>query len=254
MIKVFISAGHGGRDSGAVGNGLLEKDINLSISKACASYLDSCGLLVKLSRDKDENDPIGEEVNEANAFNADIAISFHNNAGGGNGSETWYYTHCQTSKKLAEYMETASKQLGQNSRGVKPTTSLYFLSKTKMPAVLVETAFIDNSDDICIIDNEDKQRNFGVAYARAILNFIAEQFDIPQPTPNLPKEEFLIKVKVPLNIRKGAGIEYDIVGVINDNYKYTIIDTASANDGGRWGKLKSGIGWINISDKFVTRC
>ena len=257
MIKIFISAGHGGKDPGAVGNGLLEKDINLEVAKACAKYLDANGVLVKLSRECDENDPVGEEVNEANAFDADFSISFHENAGGGNGSETWYYANCYTSKTLAGYMEEASKQLGQNSRGVKPTTSLYFLTRTKMPAVLVESAFID-TDDIHIIDTEEKMRNFGRAYGQALLNFISDTTgEIPKPSMPDPlpyPENFLIKVRVPLNVRKGPGVEYDIVTVINDDYKYTIVETARANDGGIWGRLKSGAGWINISDKFVTRC
>ena len=51
-----------------------------------------------------------------------------------------------------------------------------------------------------------------------------------------------------LNIRKGPGTEYDIVGAIKDHGKYTIVETK-----GNWGKLKSGAGWINCSDKYCKR-
>ena len=251
MIKVFISAGHGGRDPGAVGNGLREKDLNLKIATECAKFLDLNNVLVKLSRTTDEDDPVREEVAEANAFYADIAVSFHNNAGGGDGSETWYYANSSKSKELAEYMETASVQLGQNSRGVKPTTSLYFLNKTAMPAVLVETAFIDNANDISAIDTEVEQTIFGQAYGKAILNYINSTTAPNQvPVDNV----FLIRARVPLNIRKGPGVEYNVVGELDTKYKYSIIQTAQALDGGTWGKLKSGIGWVNVSPKYVERC
>ena len=252
MPKVFLSAGHGGKDPGAVGNGLQEKDINLWIMSACAAYLESQGLSVVCSRTCDEDDPVGEEVREANASGADIAVSFHNNAGGGDGSETWYYTNSEQSRYLANLLESASIALGQNSRGVKATTSLYFLSKTYMNAALVETAFIDNSEDIEIVDTKEKAHVFGVAYGTAICKYFGiEPGNVPEPAT--PGEDILqIKVRCDLNIRKGPGIEYDITGHINDNYTYTIVDTAKASDGGTWGKLKSGAGWINISPKYVT--
>lgn len=247
MPKVFLSAGHGGSDPGAVGNGLKEKDLNLEIMAACGAYLESQGVSVVYSRTKDENDPVGEEVAEANASKADIAVSFHNNAGGGDGSETWYYAKSDKSRYLAQLLESASTALGQNSRGVKGTTGLYFLSKTSMIAALVETAFIDNAIDIEIIKTPDKARAFGVAYAVAICKY----FNM-EPTSNNVGTCLQIKVKCDLNIRKGPGIEYDIVGHINDNYTYTIVAKEKAKDGGTWGHLKSGAGWINISPSYVT--
>lgn len=67
-------------------------------------------------------------------------------------------------------------------------------------------------------------------------------------------EKFLVKVKVnALNIRAGAGVENEITGCITDKGTYTIVETDKAKDGGTWGKLKSGVGWINISSKYVTR-
>lgn len=250
MIKVFISAGHGGKDPGAIGNGLKEKDLNLAIAMACAKYLDTNNILVKLSRQTDENDPVAEEVAEANHFYADLAISFHNNAGGGDGSETYYYADCEKGKELAKRLENASISLGQNSRGIKGTKSLYFLNKTAMPAVLVETAFIDNAADISIIDNKEKQAAFGRVYGEAILSYI----DHTTAPDSIPKPvDLLIKAKVPLNVRKGPGVEYQVTGELDTRYKYTIIQEAQALDGGTWGKLKSGLGWVNISEKYVER-
>lgn len=170
MTKVFLSAGHGGSDPGATGNGLKEKEINLQIMLACRDYLQDKGYKVICSRVKDENDPVQEEVREANASGADVAVSFHTNAGGGDGSESFYYSGSSKGKKLAELCEKHIKAIGQNSRGVK-TNNLMFTRSTKMVAVLCECAFIDTKKDIEIVDTKAEQKEFGEAYAKAIIEY-----------------------------------------------------------------------------------
>lgn len=176
MAKVFLSAGHGGSDPGAVGYGMKEKDINLNILIACNEVLVKHGVTTVLSRTKDENDPVGEEVKEANASGADVAVSFHTNAGGGDGSESLYHSSSANGKKLAQLCEKYTKAIGQNSRGVKERDGLYFLNSTKMVAVLCECAFIDNDTDNNIIDTEKEQKAFGVAYAKAILEYLGIEY------------------------------------------------------------------------------
>ena len=252
MSKVFLSAGHGGSDSGAVGNGLKEKDINLDILVACKSELERHGVTVVASRLKDENDPVGQEVREANASGADIAVSFHTNAGGGDGSETYYYNGSADSLRLAQICEKYVRAIGQNAHGqaTKAGNDLYFVRKTKMPAVLCECAFIDSAD-VNIINTSDKRKAFGVAYAKAILEYLGIGYNtvtpvapkpVAQPTtPTAPVSgSFRVKVTADaLRIRSGAGTNYKIVGVIRDRGVYTIVQTS-----GNWGKLKSGAGWI----------
>ena len=172
MVKVFLSAGHGGTDPGAVGNGLYEKAINLNTLLTCKSELERHGVNVICSRTKDENDPVTQEVKEANASDADIAVSFHINAGGGDGFEVFYYKNSSEGKKLAGLCEKYVKTLGQNSRGLKVGDHLHFIKKTTMPAVLVESFFIDNSQDKTIGDTLAEQTAFGEAYAKAILEYI----------------------------------------------------------------------------------
>lgn len=62
MPKVFLSAGHGGSDPGAVGNGLKEKTVNLNVLLGCKSELEKYGINIVCSRTTDENDPINQEV------------------------------------------------------------------------------------------------------------------------------------------------------------------------------------------------
>ena len=137
MTKVFLSAGHGGTAPGAVANGLYEKTINLNVLLACKTELERHGVTVVCSRTKDENDSVTQEVREANASKADIAVSFHVNAGGGDGFEAFYSLNNRKGKKLSGLCEKYVKALGQNSRGLKSGDHLYFIKKTTMTAVLL---------------------------------------------------------------------------------------------------------------------
>lgn len=66
--------------------------------------------------------------------------------------------------------------------------------------------------------------------------------------------QFLVKiVDDDLNIRSGAGTEFPVVGKVYKGYVFTIVETTRAKDGGTWGRLKSGAGWINIGDGYCKR-
>lgn len=73
------------------------------------------------------------------------------------------------------------------------------------------------------------------------------------PEPSTEFKPFLIQAKTPMNVRTAPGVENKAVGQIDGKYKYTIVETAKASDGGTWGLLKSGMGWINVSDKYVNK-
>lgn len=176
MPKVFLSAGHGGSDPGAVAYGLLEKDINLNTMLACNEVLVRHGVDTVLSRTKDENDPTWQECQEANSCGCDLAVSFHGNAGRGDGYEGFYWSTNAAGKRLATIAEKYIKELGQNSRGVKVGDHLYFISHTNMTAVLFESFFLDNDVDNNIGDTVEEQKAFGVAYAKAILEYYGIQY------------------------------------------------------------------------------
>lgn len=180
--KVFLSAGHGGSDPGATANGLKEKDINLQTLLTCKDELERHGVKVVCSRTKDENDPVSQEVKEANASGADIAVSFHANAGGGDGFEAFYWSKDENGKKLASLGEKYVKALGQNSRGLKSGNKLSFVKNTTMTAVLFESFFLDNAKDKTIGDTVAEQKSFGVAYAKAILEYFGIEYQEEKKT------------------------------------------------------------------------
>lgn len=180
--RIFLGVGHGGTDSGAIGNGFKEKDLNLSIALACNEVLVNHGVTVMMSRTKDENDCITDEILECNNFKPDLAIDIHNNAGGGDGAECFYYHLGGTGKTLAENILTEIVKLGQNSRGAKTRLNssgkdyYAFIREIVAPAVIVECAFIDNSTDIQILDTHQKQVAMGTALAKGILRTLGIPF------------------------------------------------------------------------------
>ena len=176
MAKVFLSAGHGGSDPGACAYGLKEKDINLNILKACRDELKRHKVEVVCSREKDENDPVGQEVKEANASKADLAAAFHINAGKGDGFEAFCNPKNANGMKLAKLGEKYIKELGQNSRGIKNGMHLCFVKNIDTTSVLFESFFIDNDKDNNIGDTSAEQKALGVAYAKAILEYLGIKY------------------------------------------------------------------------------
>ena len=142
--RVFIGVGHGGSDPGAVGY-VREEDANLTIALELRKQLEAAGIVVGISRTTDENDPISEEIREANAFAPDLAVEVHNNAGGGDGFEAYIQTnqYAAKSKACAQAIEAEVKALGQKSRGLK-TKAFGWTSNVKAPAVLLEGFFAES--------------------------------------------------------------------------------------------------------------
>ena len=174
-MKVFIGVGHGGSDPGAAANGVKEKDLNLSIALACRDELKRHGVEVKMSRTKDENDTLSEEIKECNAFSPDLAVDIHNNAGAGDGAEAFYHYGGGKSKTLAENILAEIVKVGQNSRGAKIRKNSSgkdyygFIRETSCPAVIVECAFVDNAQDLKILATESDRQKVGRAIAKGIV-------------------------------------------------------------------------------------
>lgn len=174
-MKIFINPGHGGSDCGAVGNGLQEADVVLRIGKRVENYLRAVGYDVKLF----QYDGLQPICDDANAFKADLFVSIHCNAATGNakGAETYWSGFSETSHRLAEKIQNQLVgSLPLTNRGVK-SASFYVLRNTNMPAVLVETAFIDNADDANLL--REREDDFAKAIARGVTDFFANDKPLP---------------------------------------------------------------------------
>ena len=162
-IKVFIDAGHGGTDPGAVGNGLKEKDIVLSIATKLGSLLNGRGISIKYSRTNDTYLSLEERARLANAWGVDLFVSIHANSATSSVRGTECYTHPTAN--------TATKTLSGNvSRAISSKFGNFaVLRLSNMPAILVETAFISNSSDANLLNT--RQTDFSIAIANSILSY-----------------------------------------------------------------------------------
>lgn len=186
MSKVFIGVGHGGRDPGAVYEpaGLYEDEVNLAVALAMKDELEKYQLAVKMSRETDENDPLEEEIQEANAFAPDVAVEVHTNAGGGSGFEVYRQTSTSfgdQSLRLAEVIYDCV--LWETKAPVrKPAihTKLMadgrdwfgWLRRVNCPAVLCEGFFVDSETDREFYKDRETLLDLGKAYAHGVLAYL----------------------------------------------------------------------------------
>lgn len=200
--KAFGGVGHGGKDPGALGNGLEEANINLDCALAWEKEMKRHNVETKLSRYKDENDDLSEEIRECNAFKPDIAVDFHTNSGGGDGFEVFVSVVGTNSKKLGTLIEKEVVKTGQNSRGVKTKKRndgrdyFGFIRQTVCPAVITECAFIDNKADISYIDTKEEATVYGKAVAKACLEYLGITYKPDSSTPPTNNSDVMYQVVV----------------------------------------------------------
>ena len=227
--KVFIGVGHGGWETGAYANGIKEKDVNLTTALACNEVLVRHGVETLMSRTTDEEDTLRQEINECNAFDPDLAVDLHHNAGKGDGVEVFHSVVGGTGKELAQKIHYEIVALGQNSRGVKTReeddgSDWYgFIRETKAPAVIVEYAFLDNNKDVQFVDTEAEQKANGVATAKGILKQLGIAY-VPETAQNGAGEANTDKVSVLLSVlRRGdEGENVKALQALLKGYGYNI--------------------------------
>jgi N-acetylmuramoyl-L-alanine amidase len=173
-LIIAISAGHGGKDGGAVDpedkkhdDDIYKDEIyteesekNLKAAKMLKSLFElKTGHKVVMIRDKDEYVRLSERCNIANNAKADLFISIHANAAdaeSAEGFETLHYPTSTGGKKLAGLIqEEVINDLNPRDRGLKERDNLYVLKNTHMPAVLIEMGFITNIEEEKKLNNDD---------------------------------------------------------------------------------------------------
>ena len=172
---IFIDPGHGGNDSGAVGpTGLMEKDVNLSISLIVSQMLEKHGVDARLTRSDDRRVELLERVNIANNNKGDYFISIHMNSASNataNGTETFAYHKSALGNRLAKLIQSnLVKEIGLANRGVK-NRDLLVLRETNMPAALVEVAFINNPEEEKLMRDKNFIKKAAVGIVKGILEF-----------------------------------------------------------------------------------
>ncbi len=168
MKKIYINPGHSDRDPGAVGFE-TERVLNVKVSIFMEEYLLE-NYVCETRRNPGTMGGLYDICKDANDWGADLFVSNHFNAAGGDGYEALIYS--ENRRALGEIFEKYVKQAGQNSRGVKLRPGLVVLRDTIMPAVLNEGAFVDNLQDIRDWNEDAELKKLGEAYAEAAAEYL----------------------------------------------------------------------------------
>jgi N-acetylmuramoyl-L-alanine amidase len=151
LKKIAIDAGHGGKDPGALGNGLQEKDLTLRLALRIGELLAARSADVLYTRKDDRYLALSERATVANQAGADFFLSVHVNSGGGTGFES--YTHIRATTAETAYQNVIHQRVAAvfsaaclPDRGQK-RADFAVLRETKMPALLLEYGFIDHATD-----------------------------------------------------------------------------------------------------------
>ena len=185
-IKIFIDQGHNpqGVTGGAVGFGYREQDITYQVGMFLADLLRADDRFeVRTSRNTPDEvlgtsnaTSLAARVNAANSWPADYFISIHCNANVNpaiNGSEVYVYREGSEAAALArQVLDAMVAQVGTKDNGVRVNSSLYVLRRTRMPAILVELAYITNAEDV------QKMANDPWGFAQGIYNGLLDYFDL----------------------------------------------------------------------------
>ena len=244
--KVFIDAGHGGTDPGALGYGYRESDLNLQVAKKVESKLKSKGIDVKMSRNSDIFYSLSERAEMANDYGADAFVSIHQNsaeAKSANGIETYYNRNKEEDKPLSNDIQTqVISQTGANNRGVK-NAEFTVLVKSKMISALVECGFITNESEVKKLSDPSYQDKLATGIADGIEEYLKSNVIIEES--QMAASGKVINANS-LNVRKGPSTSFDIIGTLNGGDEVKIV--GKSND---WYKIEYNGVYGYVSGSYI---
>lgn len=206
-LVVIIDPGHGGRDGGAVPNGIKEKDVNWNIAVSFKAELQTYeGVKVYLTKGFGEWNSNTGRGRFGKILGADVFISCHNNSGANadaRGAMVFGTVNSQYSEQmknlgniiLRNLSELGIPNSGYRQRGstdnpaVDFYTALDEATKSGIPSMIIEHCYLSNASDSAFISNIDNQYRCGVADAKAV----AEYYGLKKRTVNVGSSVNLIR-------------------------------------------------------------
>jgi N-acetylmuramoyl-L-alanine amidase len=202
LVLIYLDGGHGGKDSGAAGNGLKEKDVVLDICKRIQSGLkayDDCKVL--MSRETDVYLSLEERTTKANNANADVLVSVHINAATATSAKGFEsYVYFNSNSATIAFQNIMHKEIikamgaGITDRG-KKSKNLHMLRDSKMKAVLTENLFISNPNDAALLEKAEFRQKIAQGHINGLEKFLGLKKGA-QPPPAPPKDGKLYIVQV----------------------------------------------------------
>lgn len=189
---IIIDAGHGGIDGGAVAGGIVEKDINLAICRVLRDIFVANGFDVVMTRDSDisihdegitsvkkqKTSDLHNRLAIVNSYPDAIFLSIHQNkydSGKAKGAQIFYSPNNPQSRELAELMQkdfVSMLQPDNNRKCKKAGKNLYLMYQAKCPAVLIESGFLSNSEELAKLTNTDYQAQIAFTAFCSVMRFL----------------------------------------------------------------------------------
>lgn len=188
-LTIVVDPGHGGARPGAVypnaeGVDIIERDLTLAISLKLRDRLLEAGYNVVMTRETDIDVDLYERAEIANAVNADLFVSVHCNASGTvptyQGIYTYYFPDSKRGEKLARTIQPPLCALtGAIDRGVSKA-NFVVLRETEMCAVLVETGFMSNVEELTRLCDPEYQEKVAWGIAEGVIQYLNDPYVEPE--------------------------------------------------------------------------
>jgi len=244
--KVFIDAGHGGSDPGALGFGYRESDLNLQVAKKVEDKLKSRGIDVKMSRTSDIYHSLSERAEMANDYGADAFVSIHQHSAtskSANGIETYYNRNKEEDKPLSNDIQNQLiSKTNASNRGVK-NAGFAVLVQSNMISSLVECGFISNESEVKKISNPSYQDKLAEGIADGIEKYLKSNVIIEESQIEITGT--VINAES-LSVRTGPSTSFDIIGELSDGDKVNIVGKS-----GNWYKIEYNDIYGYISASYI---
>lgn len=202
MTKIFIDLGHGGKDSGAGSNGILEKDIVLKIGKKMQALLKNYqDVDVMLSRSSDVFLSLNERTDKANNWGADVLCSVHVNSAAdasADGFETFRFPNSNAGTVAFQNLlhEEIMKAIGSNIRDRgKKQENFHMLRESNMKACLTENLFISNSANAAKLKDDSFLDKLAQGHVNGFEKFLGLK-RLEKPPQTSPTDQKLYYVQV----------------------------------------------------------
>jgi len=175
MAKVVFDPGHGGRDPGAIGKDLREKDVVLPLSfliVGSLQWLSKGKVEVVFTRQHDEYLTLARRVEIEHEVDADLFVSVHCNSftsSAPRGFEVHYYSNLSKGKNVAEaIVNSVYGEYPLHGNGLKVSPRLHVLKNTSAPAVLLESLYMSNRVDLQLLKDRENRHALAWLIARGI--------------------------------------------------------------------------------------
>lgn len=188
---IMIDPGHGGRDSGTMYHNILEKDINLEISKVLETKLSELGAIVYMTRTQDidlssiydsgkKRGDLYRRLLYIKKKKSDLYLSIHINwyqNSANKGAEVLYNSINPKNELLATAIMDEFKETLNSKREIK-TTDLYMYRNTTTPGVLIECGYLSNPEERNLLQNQEYQEKIATSISKGVITYLKKHHQL----------------------------------------------------------------------------